>query len=923
MGVLGHFLLPAISFSQPLYLVLLAALPGLWWLARRRSFGAAPGGWAGWPLWRQLALWLRLGSASLLVLALAGLKVPAPARSVATVFVVDQSESVPADVRVAARNWVRQALAAMGPDDLAGIVTFGREAHVEQPLSKERDHAHWDDLPPGSGLATNIGAALELAADLLPPPGSGPLRRLVLLSDGNENLGDARRALLRPQLRDVEVGVLALPPRLNDTAITSFSVPPAVRDGEPVDLRLTIWSPSAQAGTLRIWANDHLLTERTVALQQGSNEVVTTAADLAQGFWTFHATIDVANDSRPENNESWAFTVAGPPARVLLVTPAAGTTEALRATLATAKIEAEELRPAQVPDQPDQLAAYDAVILDDVPATALTGAQMEALRRFVGDRGHGLVVLGGEHSFGLGAYAGSPLEAALPVTARPPQREQVSTLALVLVIDRSGSMSMTDTLDHRAMRIDLAKEGAIQAVETLLPGDQVGIIAFDSTAQWISPLHTVQSPADLREVASRIATIQPEGGTEFLPPLQLAYQALRQARAQIKHVIFLTDGEASEFGLPPLLAAMRQAGITVSTVGVSGDISGSGRAVLERMARAGGGRSYFTNTPDDIPQLLTQEARLAGQGYKQERDFVPRLVTAAPTVRMLVPAALPPLHGYVRVTPRPAAEVVLSSDTGEPILAQWQYGLGRALVWTSDAQGPWARDWVGTEPFQRLWPQALRWTMPAPADPTLQVTVQRHGEQAVIRVDAMDAGGAFRDLLLTSVDIAFPDGTSRAMPLPQIAPGQYAGTFRLTGPGVYALRITQRDGTGLVATALTGYALPYLPEYAFTPPNRVLLERLAAETGGPLLNRPQEAWRRDTAHAWQPQEVWDWLLMLALVLFVGDVACRRLRPSADDWAWMKRRVVGPARQLVAGSGRRRWLPLGIGTAALPARQRRP
>lgn len=271
---------------------------------------------------------------------------------------------------------------------------------------------------------------------------------------------------------------------------------------------------------------------------------------------------------------------------------------------------------------------------------------------------------------------------------------------------------------------------------------------------------------------------------------------------------------------------------------VSGDISGSGRAVLERLARAGGGRSYFTNTPHDVPQLLTQEARLAGQGYKQERDFVPRLVTAAPAVRMLVPGAFPPLHGYVRVTPRPSAEVVLSSDTGEPILAQWQYGLGRALVWTADAQGPWARDWVDTEPFQRLWPQALRWTMPAPDDSKLQVAVQSDGEQATIRVDASDAGGAFRDLLLTSVDIAFPDGTSRAMSLPQIAPGQYVGTFRLTGPGVYAVRITQRDGSGLVATALAGYALPHLPEYAFTPPNRVLLQRLAVETGGPWLNRP-------------------------------------------------------------------------------------
>jgi hypothetical protein len=174
-----------ISFSAPLFLVLLLLLPAFFLVARRRR--KVPRG--PWPV----SLWLRLGVCFLLIMALAGLRLPAPAKSVATVFVLDQSESIPADIREGAKNWVRDAIGQRGPDDRVGIVTFGSEAHVELPLSKPADHAAWGQAP--GGAATDVGAALELAADLLPRPGSGSIRRIVLLSDGNETRGSAQRIL--------------------------------------------------------------------------------------------------------------------------------------------------------------------------------------------------------------------------------------------------------------------------------------------------------------------------------------------------------------------------------------------------------------------------------------------------------------------------------------------------------------------------------------------------------------------------------------------------------------------------------------------------------------------------------------------------------------------------------------------------------
>ena len=884
--------LPAnpVSFSQPLFLLALPLVAGFWFLARRdRRQPRGP-----WPL----ILWLRVGMALLIVLALAGLRLPAKPKSIATVFVVDLSESVPADIKEASKTFVRQALQKAGPDDLSGIVTFGESARVELPLGRSRDHQSWGAPPPGS--ATDLGGALQLAADLLPPVDAGPLRRIVVLSDGNETRGDAQRDLLRPQLRDTEIAVLALPARLQDTAITSFVVPPAVRHGEPVELRVTVYSPVAQDARLKLFAlgatESFPIFDQTIRLDSGATERPVFVNDLEPAAWSFRAELEVGSDSLAENNTSWGYTIVGEPARVLVVEGSGTPAPELRAALTAGRMVVETTMPARLPLQAAQLAEYETIFLNNVHANELSAERQVALRDAVSIYGRGLVVLGGESTFGLGDYADTPLEEALPVTVQPPDKDQSASLALVLVIDRSGSMSATDTGDRRASRMDLAKEGAIQAVETVQEGDQVGVIAFDYDARWISDVKEIRGSSDMRGVADRIATIQPDGGTDIFRAMELAYRGLQQVQARVKHVIVLTDGEqGSPAPFPTLVASMRRAGITVSTLGIGS--TGSAAATLQSIARQGQGRYYVTNNARDVPRIMTQEARMAGRSFKQERDFKPRLVSPAPAVRGLVPAEFPDLHGYVRVSPKPAAETILTSDQEEAILAQWQFGLGRALVWTADGEGAWSKDWVGTEQFKQLWQQAARWTMPAPSAPGLQVQVREADGQAHLRVESMEPTGEFRNHLTTVAEVANPDNTGRRITLSQTAPGRYEGRFPVATPGVYFFSVTQRDDAGEeVARHVTGYTVPQLAEYRLAEPNRVLLERLASETGGPLVRSPQESWRRDTVRNLQPQDVWNYLIMAALLLFVLDVALRRLKPSVYDVAdarqALRRRLAG-------------------------------
>jgi Ca-activated chloride channel homolog len=326
---------------------------------------------------------------------------------------------------------------------------------------------------------------------------------------------------------------------------------------------------------------------------------------------------------------------------------------------------------------------------------------------------------------------------------------------------------------------------------------------------------------------------------------------------------------------------MRRAGITVSTLGIAS--VGSAATTLQQIARTGQGRYYISTNASDVPRIMTQEARLAGRSFKQERDFKPRLVTPAPAVRNLVPADFPQLHGYVRVSPKPGSEIVLTSDQEEVVLAQWQFGLGRALVWTSDAEGEWAKDWVGTDQFKSLWQQAVRWTMPGPGRPGLQVQIRPVGDQALVRVESIESTGEFRNHLQTVADVSMPDGTGKRIPLPQSAPGRYEGRFPITDPGVYFVNVTQTGANGEdMGSQTTGFAFPYAAEYRLSDSNRVLLERIAAQTGGPVVVKPDEAWRRDTVPQKDPQDVWHYLIMAAVLLFVADVALRRLRISVHD-----------------------------------------
>jgi secreted protein with Ig-like and vWFA domain len=819
-----------------------------------------------------IALAMRLAVVALLVGALVGPQWRLLERRVSVVFLVDASASVGAAGQRRGMEWAARAVPAAGPLDRAGLVLFGAAPRLAVPL------AHYKTLPDPAGDpagATNIGAALGLGLAMLPPGVAG---RLVLLSDGQDTTNDESGLTSAEALalaRGVPIDVVPIaPPRLRDVAVRALDVPRVARTGDHVPVRITLHSTKATKAILTLWI-DGQAAQQAIALPAGDTVLRTDRLFTAAGPHTFRVYVDAPGDAVPQNNALEGATVVAPPGRVLLAVsdPAAATT--LATTLARAHLTVIPMLAASLPVSAAAYRGYDDVVLDDVPATVLSRAQERALRDAVFNDGLGLVAVGGANSFGEGGYAHTPLEDALPVYSVSTPRRVTQPLALMLVIDKSGSMA--DDVDGVA-KIDMVKVAANSALDKLADGDAVGVLAFDDTNHWIVPFHILQGAADKAHIRRQISGLSADGDTYIYPALHAAERAVLTVPTLYRHVVLLTDGQGEDAGFDRLIRRMHREHITLSTIGVGQDVV---QDELRQWAKLGGGIFHYVSDPHDIPRIIVNEARYGTAGSSEVRGHIKLGVgTASPLLSALAGDDLDHLSidVYDSTLPKATAQVAMQSGSGDPILSSWQYGLGRAVAWTSDAGTKWARRWSPNR-LPEFWVDLVRWSMrgynPGSRVPTLQV--QDGGLQ--IATSRLGPGGTFDDTASPRVRLVRPDGTAQLVPLVLSGPGLYTASVPQSGPGIYTASFVRNDvGTPAPADVMA-LAVPYPAEYADEGVNTAFLTHLAATTGGRVVTRPADAF----AHAGLPFTVtwlplWPLLLALALLLFPIDVGLRLLLP---------------------------------------------
>ncbi len=854
------------TFTSPWLLVLLLALPLIVWLGRP-SRG---------PSRRReiISLGLRLLIALLLILGLAGLEMRRAAADLAVVYLVDHSDSMPAAARQVALDYVRAALQTMGPNDRSGVIVFGGDALVERPLSASKTLEGFTSRV--TTLQTDLAEAIRLGMALLPPDSA---RRMVILSDGIETTGDALEAARLAAASGVQILVVPFSAQSGaEAVVTTVTAPANLREGEQFGLEVTIDSTVDQRVGVRVLAGTTVVYEGVLELRRGTNPYVLPLTAGAPGFAEYRVQIIplAGSDVFYQNNELAAFAqIAGPP-RVLLVEnpePRDGVDEAreLAAALAAANILVDVVEPTGLPSELAELSEYVSVILVDVPAGQLSQRQMAAIQSYVRDLGGGLLAVGGPSSYGVGGYFRTPLEETLPVEMQIKDQLRRPRLTIVFIIDKSGSMADSS---GGATKVDLAKEAALRSLELLMPTDKVGVIAFDDSAAWAVPITGLENYDD---IVNGIGSIRADGGTDIFAGVQAASQVLPEDDSAVKHIILLTDGGADPTGIAEMITAMHDDyGITLSAVGVGSDAA----PFLPQLAEAGGGLYHFAADPASIPTIFTEETALATRAYIIEEEFFPRRVNPSPMLNGI--EAVPSLLGYVGATTKDAAQSVLVSAQDDPILAAWQYGLGRSVAWTSDATGRWAKNWVTWEQYVRFWAQVVRYTISTGTPSNVEVTVTEKGDQAIVTVDAQSEAGDYLNGLTMQVNVVGPDGTTQTLTLVQTAPGRYVGVFEPTTEGAYLIRVAGADGdpaSGEAKVAQTaGWVLSYSPEYQTLAADPNFLARVAAATGGRVMGDDLSAiYAHDLpAPRAATRPVWPALLLLAAALLPLDIAVRRL-----------------------------------------------
>ena len=566
--------------------------------------------------------------------------------------------------------------------------------------------------------------------------------------------------------------------------------------------------------------------------------------------------------------------------RVLVIEGTQGNGANIVAALKATKISVDVGTPNDIPLTLDGLAPYSTVVLADVPAVSLGTARMQILQSFVRDLGHGLVVSGGQNSYGVGGYANTPLEQTLPVSMDIPQHKDTPSIAVVLIVESLES----------DVNVNISKEAAKGVVNLLSPRDQVGISA--AYGKLAIPMQHV---TDKNSIDHAIDTMDPADPASYLPDLQNAENELLHTDAKIKHVILLGDGDTGD-GYPAQaqVLKMTKENITVSTVATNAS-SYSDLAVMQQIANWGKGRFYRADNPSAIPQVLLRETQQAARRAIINESFVPAIVGAHPILTGL--GTLPGLGGYVATTPKSAAQLVLISHKDDPVLAVWQYGLGRVAAWTSDALGLWTANWLQWNDAARWWANLVTWTLPTP-DSSLNINGRVVGAAGQLTVDLPTGTSTNATGQQMQARIITPDLSQETVALQNTAPNRWEGNFPALQVGAYLVQITWHgttNGTTNQLSATTGLVVPYSPEYRTQGVDTRFLQLLAQAGGGVLLNP------KNTATAFDQRllpvsadiPIAFWLLALAALLLPIDVAARRLSSLeflAVGYQWLRTRL---------------------------------
>ncbi|QEH36778.1 von Willebrand factor type A domain protein [Aquisphaera giovannonii] len=899
----------SLILGQPWWLALLPPiLIPLAWMSYRSLSGLGP-------LRRALAIGLRAAVITLILLALAELQTVRRSDRLTTMFVIDASNSIPREQQKAAIEYVTDASRKRRKEDLAGVLVFGRAPRVEVPPAPSELNL--------LGIESTVdpensdpGAALKLALATFP---EDTARRVVFLSDGNENRGNLLEQALAAKALGVQVDVLPIEYRYDsEVLVEKVSIPPDVKKGETVNINVVVRASEPTRGTLQIFQK----ADRTavpaagnekpvpVELERGVNVFTLKQLITEPNFYTFQAVFvpgEGSGDRKTVNNQAEGFTHARGKAQVLLIEGTKGEHAELVKALREKEIEVKALAAPRIDGTGDvggdplptdlaQLQPYDAVILANVPKESFTESQHQLLASNCHDMGAGLLMLGGRESFGAGGWMNTPVEKALPVDMQIKALKVQGIGAMVLI------MHASEIPEGNYWQKVVAK-AAINALSTY---DYTGMLHWEGQEAWLFTLRPIGTGRG--SMLRAIDRMTPGDMPDFDPSLIMAMRGLNNVKdAMTKHIVVISDGDPT----PPtsgVLNQLVQSKVTVTTVltAAHGNDPGS-MSTMRNLALRTKGRFYNVTNPRALPRIYQKEARTISRPliFEQQTPWTPRLNSSTSELTTRLGDDLPGITGLVLTSPKEnelvELPIVSPLPTGQvnPVLAHWTYGLGRSVAFTSDAGRRWAKAWPDWSNYAAFWSQVVRWAM-RPADHgNLNLTVRREQGRIKIVVDALDKDNQFLNSLRIQGNVVDPALNPSSVELVQTAPGRYEATVEnAEASGNYFVNLGYLGPGDTHGVISSGVSVPYSDEYRELKSNPAPLENLASLTDGEVVRWKTSAdgrvdpgrtadgadhFRRDPSLV-NPRSfaaLWPTLLWLAACLFLADVAVRRIAPDTD------------------------------------------
>jgi hypothetical protein len=834
------------AFEHPWVLLLLPVLAG-WAIYQSRQGRRVP------------HLLFRSVIYGLILVALASPIWELPDSTVRVVALTDVSESV-GDQGVAEAQRILGQLDAEGGSALT-VIPFG-----SRPLDGNGLRLPGPETVRGIGRGTNLESAVRYGLASLP---ARSVPRLALISDGLENQGSLLRAAWQARSLGVPIEVYPLPGRAAPSLdIRSLDFPPRVWSGERFPLQLVVDAPSAMRARVEITVDGKRIGLSELDLSAGANDLKLSLSVQGEGVSELRVTVGaVGGATSGEVRKAGAIAFRRPSALFVSSTSQQEDANLLQVlNEAKYKLKITDTLPDRVGDF--QLLVLNNQDLENYPDNAKKRVEDYVLA------GGGLLVVAGERNVYVERPPGTPEDAltrALPAKLAPPQSEEGTVVTLIL--DKSSSME--------GRKMQLARVAAIGVIDNLRPQDFVGVLVFDNSHQWAVPIRKAEAKTLIKRLVSGI---MPDGGTQIAPALEEGYRKVLPLKASFKHIVLLTDGISEEGDSINLAKEAALNKITISTVGLGRDVN---RNYLQKVAENAKGSAYFVEDPSMLQQILLKDVMEHTGSTAIEGNVSVKVARESELMEGIDFTKAPPLKGFVKFEAKPTADLLLRVDREDaPLLARWQYGLGRAAVFTSDAKGRWAADWLNWEGYDRFWANVVRDLLPRSAP-----------QESSIRYDEA------RNLLLVEYRV---DPAKRRQPpdLYLFGPDDYrrALTVQTVAPGLYRVEAPTGDRRGLFRVRPVedseefpelGYYLEEQEIHDFGN-NERLLQQVAAFTGGRVNPSASQVFDAGNQRVQSDTVLWPFLIAGAILLQLIELFLRKGLPWLRERQALRRAGVSEA-----------------------------